>query len=515
MEKAPRILMFTFESIYTRKVGGLAEVPPRLGAALEELGATVEVYTPSHGAVDACREPIYVSPDGYCISRVEGSRPLHFAVGGGVLDDPVVYSPEELVEKAMAFAKAVSSYLGERLPETSSKVVFHAHDWHSYPVLLALNAITTRAGKCHPLVYHVHALSKTRLGLDAFCNWLGVCSNTLVRGSWGIAEFGEYYEASGGLVERLAALTVDLVVTVSRGYSKTVMKSVGPASWSKVDYVPNASPVEWAEVRDAASRLAGLKNPELLEERLRARKLLLTSRLAQVELSWGSPRIKAYVEEVLGKYGLNPREPFKSDGPLLFAIGRLSRQKGFDVLLRALDRLTLLVPRIRVVVAAAPTEWSLEDVKWLAEHQLVYRENLRVLPGMLGRGDALLFYYAANATAVPSRSEPFGLVALESMASGTPVAASRVEGLADIVLDLGERGSVGTGVLFEPEDPRELAEKTAKLVELVEEAYYGGVAGRLVRELCIKRAREFSWRESAKKALEAYKRVLGGVGGSS
>jgi len=69
--------------------------------------------------------------------------------------------------------------------------------------------------------------------------------------------------------------------------------------------------------------------------------------------------------------------------------------------------------------------------------------------------------------------------------------------------------------LFEPEDPRELAEKTAKLVELVEEAYYGGVAGRLVRELCIKRAREFSWRESAKKALEAYKRVLGGVGGSS
>jgi len=64
----------------------------------------------------------------------------------------------------------------------------------------------------------------------------------------------------------------------------------------------------------------------------------------------------------------------------------------------------------------------------------------------------------ASVTAVPSRDEAFGLVALESMAVGTPVVASRVGGLAEIVRDGID------GFLVPPDDPKALAEKLAVLL---------------------------------------------------
>ncbi|MEM4889348.1 MAG: glycosyltransferase, partial [Thermosphaera sp.] len=108
-----------------------------------------------------------------------------------------------------------------------------------------------------------------------------------------------------------------------------------------------------------------------------------------------------------------------------------------------------------------------------------------------------------------SRSEPFGLVALESMASGTPVAASRVEGLLDVVLDVRSHGPRGTGVLFEPLNPVDLAHAVLILVELVERAYKGDVIGLQVRESCVKRSEEFNWRISALKAIEVYTKLHG------
>jgi D-inositol-3-phosphate glycosyltransferase len=64
----------------------------------------------------------------------------------------------------------------------------------------------------------------------------------------------------------------------------------------------------------------------------------------------------------------------------------------------------------------------------------------------------------ASVTAVPSRDEAFGLVALESIAVGTPVVASRVGGLAEIVRDGID------GFLVPPDDPKALAEKLAVLL---------------------------------------------------
>ncbi|MEM0368030.1 MAG: hypothetical protein QXN57_01120 [Desulfurococcaceae archaeon] len=45
---------------------------------------------------------------------------------------------------------------------------------------------------------------------------------------------------------------------------------------------------------------------------------------------------------------------------MLLLVGRLSKQKGFDYLLKSLDKLTLSEPRLRIIIAAVPSSWELD-----------------------------------------------------------------------------------------------------------------------------------------------------------
>jgi D-inositol-3-phosphate glycosyltransferase len=119
--------------------------------------------------------------------------------------------------------------------------------------------------------------------------------------------------------------------------------------------------------------------------------------------------------------------------PVLLAVGRLERLKGLDLLVEALSQLDQ--PRPVLLIAGGDVQSS------------AYREELEALARNLGVWDAVRFlgpvphdrlpvyYSAADVTVVPSYYESFGLVAVESMACGTPVVASRVGGLVSTVTD--------------------------------------------------------------------------------
>lgn len=155
-----------------------------------------------------------------------------------------------------------------------------------------------------------------------------------------------------------------------------------------------------------------------------------------------------------------PRE----DRNILFA-GRIERLKGIDTLLRAMaliqERRPEAVAGVSVSIIGGDP-WSDDPDEEMARLQALRQElGIHDLVTFLGSKDQeiLPYYYAAaEMVIVPSHYESFGLVALEAMATGTPVIASEVGGLAFLVRD-GE-----TGFHVPSRDPEALAERIYTLL---------------------------------------------------
>jgi len=157
-----------------------------------------------------------------------------------------------------------------------------------------------------------------------------------------------------------------------------------------------------------------------------------------------------------------------ADRRMLLFVGRLDPVKGLDVLLEAMCELTRMMRPCRaqdlsLAVIGGDREDHLEalmtDLSCLTDirHELGLDE-LVVFVGSRSQ-EVLPFYYsAADVCVMPSLYESFGMVALEAMACGTPVIASRVGGLTYTVRD-GE-----TGFLVPERDPKALAEKLKLLL---------------------------------------------------
>jgi glycogen(starch) synthase len=147
-----------------------------------------------------------------------------------------------------------------------------------------------------------------------------------------------------------------------------------------------------------------------------------------------------------------PREP----GPrgFVLAVGRLVRQKGFDVLLDAFASLA----------RDAAFEWDLviagDGPERAALESLAARAGVgnRVrFAGRTDRAETVALFTGAAVFVLPSRQEPFGIVNLEAMAAGTPVVATRVGGVPEIVDD------EVTGLLVGPADTDALVRALRRL----------------------------------------------------
>lgn len=149
-------------------------------------------------------------------------------------------------------------------------------------------------------------------------------------------------------------------------------------------------------------------------------------------------------------------------------VGRIEQIKGLDILLDAIGELLRRRPDLRrrvclVIVGGAidPAADGSESEK-VAELQAMVeahgiRENVDFV-GSLDQHELSLFYAAADVCAVPSLTESFGLVALEAMACGTPVVATRVGGLQTVV-------TPESGLLVPPGDAGALADAIALLLD--------------------------------------------------
>jgi D-inositol-3-phosphate glycosyltransferase len=131
-----------------------------------------------------------------------------------------------------------------------------------------------------------------------------------------------------------------------------------------------------------------------------------------------------------------------TDKPIILFVGRFDPMKGLDTLLHALAQQRQAIPEGTRLVVAGGDGHGGTRFKHLA-HTLGI-DDMVDFHGLVPPDELPLFYAAADVTAVPSVYESFGMAAIESMASGTPVVAFDVGGLATTVIH--ER----TGILVEP-----------------------------------------------------------------
>lgn len=188
----------------------------------------------------------------------------------------------------------------------------------------------------------------------------------------------------------------------------------------------------------------------------------------------------------------------------LLYVGRIEPLKGIDTLLEAMaimkgEGFLAKHPLCLAVIGGDPGASEEEMTREM--------ERLKQLRSTLGIGDMTMFlgkqdqdtlqyyYSAADVVVVPSHYESFGMVALEAMASGTPVVASETGGLAYLVKD-GE-----TGYHVPAGNPQALAQR---LVQILENDDLRAQLGVQAAEY----AKEFSWTIIVDQILEMYAGVL-------
>jgi glycogen synthase len=165
--------------------------------------------------------------------------------------------------------------------------------------------------------------------------------------------------------------------------------------------------------------------------------------------------IASVVRNALPMPSLVAKVPRNRVRPKLAYLGRLISQKGIDVLIAALAILLLDHPDLRLEIA------GIGDGRPALEQQIAGLELTQAVEfkGELDRAEAYAFLSDAEIVVVPSRLEPFGLVALEAAQVGRPVVASAVGGLPEVVVHS------ETGLLVPAGDPEALARAIDSLLK--------------------------------------------------
>ena len=176
---------------------------------------------------------------------------------------------------------------------------------------------------------------------------------------------------------------------------------------------------------------------------------------------------------------------------LVLLVGRLVYEKGFQLALEALPRLIERVPGTRFIVAGSGT--AEEDLRRQASELGLDAHGTFV--GWIGDDVLHSLYRIADLTVVPSIYEPFGLVALEAMASGSPCLVSDTGGLREVV------PNEDVGLRFRSRDPDSLGQMAERLLT------DSRLRDRLVAEAS-EHVLTFDWADVARQVQEIYCETL-------
>ena len=189
------------------------------------------------------------------------------------------------------------------------------------------------------------------------------------------------------------------------------------------------------------------------------------------------------IEELRARYAPNGEK-------LLYYVGRITPEKGVQVLLRALPAIRESYPDVRLLVAGRNSEQLLPLVNELGVEDAVE------LLGFIDSETRDCLYCSVDAAVFPSLYEPFGIVALEAMAAGCNVIASDIGGLSEVV------DHRRTGLTFRANDPPSIAGAVRQL-------FSDPVQARAMRARALQEVtRSYNWVTIADSTLRTFANVV-------
>lgn len=187
------------------------------------------------------------------------------------------------------------------------------------------------------------------------------------------------------------------------------------------------------------------------------------------------------------------------DAKVVFYIGRFDPRKGIETLVRAVGQSQFREDSLQLIIGGGSRPGQ-KDGQERDRIESIVRdlglEGITQFPGRISDEDLPLYYAAADVSVVPSHYEPFGLVAIEAMASHTPVVASDVGGLQFTVL------SAETGLLVTPKDETGFAHAIDRILADPQLRQQWGQAARKRVETT------FSWQGVAQQLSQLYQQLI-------
>lgn len=480
--KKKSVLFVSFEAAPFLKTGGLGDVAGALPKALYEEGIDARLIMPKYSVLDAKKYNLQPLAKGLRVPTPWGEHRMNLwatLMPGShaiayFIDYPPFFHRKNLFgyrddERRFAFfSRAVITAL--RSLDFYPDVV-HANDWQTG--LLALDLV--KESQEDPLfrnvatVFTIHNMA-----------YQGSTDKRLIRYS------GLRLSDAPSIRQDLFDGDIDMLYEGIA--NSTVVSTVSPTY-----------------AREILTKEYGFGMEKLLRARARQNRLFGILNGIDTKLfdpSKDSALHKKYTEATgavgkkLNKKNLQHELGFEeSELPLFVVVSRLAEQKGFDILVRAVE---LLLKKNKMQLAVLGTgDTNIEQA--LVRLSKKYKKRCAVV---LGFDNALAnrMYAAADFFLMPSRFEPCGLSQLISFRYGTLVVARKTGGLADTVVDVREKH--GNGFVFRAFSPAELSKSIQRAIAFyLQKKAFAQARIRAMRQ-------DFSWGRSAREYKKLYQTAI-------
>lgn len=422
-----RVLAVASEVYPIVKTGGLADVAGALPMALKAHGVELRTLMPGYpevmrllsGADEIRRWPDYFGGPGRLLAGSRDGLDLF------VLDVPHLYARPgnpyvttegvDWPDNGVRFAalSRVAADIGHGLVAAFVPDVVHAHDWQAG---LAPAYLHYDGGARPGTVMTIHNMAYQGKFDRTLADAIGLPRDASFD-VHGLEYFGGISFLKAGL--QLA----DRITTVSPTYAREIQSDEGGMGLGGL-------------LRERASVLSGILNGIDTEVWNPQTDAHIAYRFGAQDLTFRAAN-KAVLQQ---QFNLDSSD----EAPLLGVISRLSWQKGLDLLLEAIP--TILNQGMQLALLGSG------DRDLQERYQAAARANPGRIGVLIGYDEVLahLIQAGADALLVPSRFEPCGLTQLCALRYGAVPIVSRVGGLEDTIVDIGETGQNATGFKFGP-----------------------------------------------------------------